>query len=82
MERYTTMYPRGQPSLPDDLVTAYVNNLRATSVASGSATTRRTPTTRQRDPTRECKVCLVSALSSSDPEPVPRHRTSDAQRRV
>jgi hypothetical protein len=27
------MYPRGQPSLPDDPVTAYVNNLRATGAA-------------------------------------------------
>jgi hypothetical protein len=48
MERYTAMYPRGQPSLPDDLVTAYINNLRAIGAASGSVTTRRalTETTR------------------------------------
>jgi hypothetical protein len=26
MERYTTMYPHGQPGLSDDPVTAYVNN--------------------------------------------------------
>jgi hypothetical protein len=40
MERYTAMYPRGQPDLPDDLVTAYVNNLYAIGTAPGSATTR------------------------------------------
>jgi hypothetical protein len=28
MERYTAMNPQGQPGLPDDPVTAYVNNLR------------------------------------------------------
>jgi hypothetical protein len=39
MERYTAMYPRGQPSLLDDPVTAYVNNLHMTSAASGPATT-------------------------------------------
>jgi hypothetical protein len=27
MERYTAMYPRGQPCLPDDQVTAYMNDL-------------------------------------------------------
>jgi hypothetical protein len=32
MERYTAMYPRGQTGLPDDPVTAYVNDLRATGV--------------------------------------------------
>jgi hypothetical protein len=36
MEWYTTMYPHGQPGLPDDLVTAYVNNSRATGAAPGS----------------------------------------------
>jgi hypothetical protein len=40
------MFPHGQPSLPDDPVTAYVNNLRATGAAPGSTTTRRTRTTR------------------------------------
>jgi hypothetical protein len=30
MEWYTAMYPHGQPSLPDDPVTAYVNNLHVT----------------------------------------------------
>jgi hypothetical protein len=34
MERYTTMYPRGQPDLPNDLVMAYINNLRTTDAAS------------------------------------------------
>jgi hypothetical protein len=46
MERYTVMYPRGQPGLPDDPVTAYVNDLRATGAAPGSTTTRGTRTTR------------------------------------
>jgi hypothetical protein len=45
MERYTAMYPRGQPSLPDDPVTAYVNNLRTTGTTSGPAMTQRAPTT-------------------------------------
>jgi hypothetical protein len=45
MERYTAMYPRGQPSLPDDPVTAYVNNLRTTGTTSGFAMTQRAPTT-------------------------------------
>jgi hypothetical protein len=35
MERYTMMYPCGQPGLPDDPVTTYVNNLRATGTALG-----------------------------------------------
>jgi hypothetical protein len=39
MERYTAMYPRGQPGLPNDPVTAYVDSLRATGAASGSTTT-------------------------------------------
>jgi hypothetical protein len=43
MERYTVMYPRGQPGLPDDPVTAYVNDLRATHMSPGSATARRAP---------------------------------------
>jgi hypothetical protein len=61
---------------------AYVNNLRATSAAPGSTTTRRTQTTRQRDPTQECNVCLASASSSSEPESAPCHRAADAQRRA
>jgi hypothetical protein len=40
MEQYTAMYPYGQPGLPDDPVTAYVNNLHATGVIPGSAVTR------------------------------------------
>jgi hypothetical protein len=35
MERYTAMYPHGQLGLPDDPVTAYVNNLCATGTALG-----------------------------------------------
>jgi hypothetical protein len=45
MERYTTMYPHGQLGLPDDPVTAYVNNLRATSATPRSTTTRKVRTT-------------------------------------
>jgi hypothetical protein len=39
MERYIAMYPHGQPGLPNDPVTAYVDSLRATGAASGSTTT-------------------------------------------
>jgi hypothetical protein len=80
MERYTAMYPHGQPSLPDDPVMAYVNNLRTTGAAFGLAMNRRTPTTQQCDTTRECNVCVASTLSSSDPESAPRHRATEAQR--
>jgi hypothetical protein len=45
MERYTTMYPSGQPCLPDDPVTAYVNILRAIGTIPRSTTTRGTQTT-------------------------------------
>jgi hypothetical protein len=58
--------PRGQPSLPDNPVTAYVINMRATSAAPGFVTTRRTQTTRLCDPTRECNACVASASSSYD----------------
>jgi hypothetical protein len=80
MEWYIAMYPRGQLGLPDDPVTAYVNNLRATGAAPESTTTQRARTTWQRDPTRECNVCVALASSSSEPEPTPSHRTADAQR--
>jgi hypothetical protein len=40
MEWYTAMYPRGEPGLLNDPVTAYVNNLRATGAAPGSMMTR------------------------------------------
>jgi hypothetical protein len=73
MERYTTMYPHGQPGLPDDPVTAYVNGLRTAGAAPGSTTTRRAWTTRRHNPTRECNVCVATALSSSESEPAPRH---------
>jgi hypothetical protein len=76
MERYTSMYPCGQPGLPDDPVTAYVNNLRVTGAAPGSTTTWRARTM------RECNVCVASASSSSKLESAPRHRTADAQRRA
>jgi hypothetical protein len=50
MERYSTMYPHGQPGLPDDPVTAYVDSLHATSIIPGSATTPRAPATQRHDP--------------------------------
>jgi hypothetical protein len=82
MERYTAMYPHGQSGLPNDPVTAYINNLRTTGTASGAATTRRTPSTWQNDPTWECNICETLASSSSDPEPAPHHRVADAQRQA
>jgi uncharacterized membrane protein YccC len=82
MEQYIAMYPHGQPGLRDDPVTAHVNNLRVTDTASGSATTRRTQSTWQHDPTRECNVYVASALSSSELEPTPHHRTADTQRQA
>jgi hypothetical protein len=45
MERFTARYPRGQPGLPDDQVTTYVNGLRTTGAAPGSTLTRRARTT-------------------------------------
>jgi hypothetical protein len=36
MERYTAMYPRGQPGLPDDPVMTYVDALQASRTAPGS----------------------------------------------
>jgi hypothetical protein len=80
MERYTAMYPRGQPGLPDDLVIAYVNGLRADDAAPGSTMTWRARTAQRHDPTRECNVCVAIASSSSESEPAPRHRGTDDQR--
>jgi hypothetical protein len=51
MERYTAMYPCGQPGLPDDPMTAYVNSLCTTGAAPGSTTTRKAWTARRHDPT-------------------------------
>jgi hypothetical protein len=82
MERYTVMHPRGQPGLPDDPATAYVNNLRTIGAAPGSLTTWRARTTRRHDPTRECNVCMASSSSSSELEPASRHHDAYAQRRV
>jgi hypothetical protein len=82
MERYTAMYPRGQPGLPDDPVTTYVNNLPATGTAPGFTTTWRARSTRRHGPTRECNVCVASLSSNSEPEPALRHRGADAQRRA
>jgi hypothetical protein len=82
MERYTLMYPRGQLGLPEDPVTAYVNNLRTTDAASGSTTTRRARTTRRHNPTWVCNVYVASSSSSSEPEPAPRHRGAGAKRRA
>jgi hypothetical protein len=82
MERYTTMYPRGQPGLPDDPVTSYVNNFRTIGTTPGSTTNRRARITRRHDPTWECNICVASASSSSEPKPAPRHRGANAQRRA
>jgi hypothetical protein len=82
MERYSTMYPRGQPGLPDDPVTAYVDSLCATSIVPGSTTTRRAAAAQRHDPTRECNACMAPASSSSESEHAPRHRGADAQRRA
>jgi hypothetical protein len=82
MEQYTLMYPCGQPDLPGDPVTTYVNNLYTTGAAPGSTTTWRVRITRHHDPTRECNVCVASTSSRYEPEPGPRHRGADAQRRA
>jgi hypothetical protein len=82
MERYTAMYPCGQPGLPNDPVMAYINNLCVTGTAPGSTTAWRTWTTRRHDPTREWNVYVASASSSTEPEPAPRHRNADAQWRA
>jgi hypothetical protein len=82
MERYSTMYPRGQPGLPDDPVTTYVDGLRATSIIPGSATAQRAPAAQRHDPARECNVCVAPASSSFESEHSPRHREADAQRRA
>jgi hypothetical protein len=58
MERYTAMYPRGQPGLPDELVTAYVNGLRATRTTSGTVTTRSAPQAPARDSTHRLQAAL------------------------
>jgi hypothetical protein len=82
MERYTAMYPHGQPGLPDDPVTAYVNGLRTTGAAPESTTTQRARTARRHDPTRECNVCVATASSSSESELAPRHRGANDQPRA
>jgi hypothetical protein len=82
MERYTVMYPRGQPRLPNDLVTAYVNGLYAAGAAPGSTTTRRARTAQCHDPTRECNVCVATASSISKSEPALHHRGADDQQRA
>jgi hypothetical protein len=82
MEQYTIMYPRGQPGLLNDPVTAYVNDLCRTGAASGSPMTRRAPTARRHDLTRECNVCVATASSGSESEPAPCHRGADAKQRA
>jgi hypothetical protein len=67
MDRYTAMYPRGQPGLPDDPVTTYVNGLCTTGATLGSPTTRRARTARHHDPMQECNVCMATTSSSSAP---------------
>jgi hypothetical protein len=74
MEWYTVMYPHVQQDLPDDLVTVYVNALRASTTTPGSAAARRAPRAPAHDFTCECFVYEVgSAGSSTDAEPAPRH---------
>jgi hypothetical protein len=73
MERYTVVYPRGQPGLPDDPVTV-CQQLARYRRRPGSTTTWRARTMRQHDPTRECNVCVAPTSSSSEPESAPRHR--------
>jgi hypothetical protein len=41
MERYNAMYPHKHQGLPDDLVTTYVDVLRASYTTPGAATPRR-----------------------------------------
>jgi hypothetical protein len=82
MERYTAMYPCGQPGLPDEPVTTYVNSLRMTGVVPGSTMTRRAQIARHHDPTRECNVYVATASSSSESEPTPRHHGADDQWRA
>jgi hypothetical protein len=82
MEQYTAMYPRGQPGLPDDPVTAYVNGLCTTGTTPWSTTTRRARTARHHDPTGEGNICVATASSSSESEPTPCHRGADDQRRA
>jgi hypothetical protein len=77
MERYTAMYPRGQPGLPDDPVTTYVNGLSTSGAAPGSTTTWRARIARYHDPMRECNVYVATASSSSESEPAPRHHGAD-----
>jgi hypothetical protein len=72
MERYTTMYPRGQPGLPDDPMTAYVNDLCSTGAASGSTMTQRARTTRRHDPRR----------NATSPWPPPRAASNRSQLRA
>jgi hypothetical protein len=76
------MYPRGQPGLPDDPVTAYVNGLHTTRAAPGSTTTQWSRTAQHHDPTRERNVCVATASSSSESESALRHRGADDQRRA
>jgi hypothetical protein len=79
MERYTAMYPRGQPGLLDDLVTTYVDALRASRTTPGSATAQRA----HRVLACECFVCVASASSSSnDAKPAPHHRATATQHRA
>jgi hypothetical protein len=78
----TPQCTRGQPGLPDDSVTAYVNDLRTTGAAPRSMTIQRARTARCHDPTRECNVCVATASSSSESEPAPHHRGADDQRRA
>jgi hypothetical protein len=61
MERYTAMYPCGHQGLPDEPVTTYVDALRVSYIALGSATARRAPQALA----RECFVCMASGSVGS-----------------
>jgi hypothetical protein len=70
-------------TLVDSPVTTYVDALRASYTAPGSATTRRVTPAPAHDFTRECFVCVApSSSSSTDAEPALHHRAMDAQRRA
>jgi hypothetical protein len=75
MERYTAMYPCGQPSLLDDPVTAYVNGLRAirrleghrlhdTTIPRGSAMSAWPP---RRAALNRSRLSATAAFSFSEP---------------
>jgi hypothetical protein len=79
LERYTTMYPPwtarplGRPG--GGLRQQLAHDRRHLQLCDNPEDTDHAAC----DPTRECNVCVASTLSSSDPEPAPCHRATDAQ---